>query len=117
MSLPLGPAHLPCAQQNAARRCPPGSTSAPAACGFGSSHSQLVRVTQGSTYLRGVQAASRDTRPDSAQMNHWKPQYACKIVKGRVSCLSSLFVHKVLLWWQFQAAAARLQAQFTKEQF
>ena len=115
MSLPLGPAHLPCAQQNAARRCPPGSTSAPAACGFGSSHSQLVRVTLGTSYLRGVQAASRDTRPDSAQMNHWTPQYACKSLKGRVTSKSSLFVRKVLLWWQVQAAAARLQAHFHHE--
>jgi len=56
MSLPLRPTHLPCAQQNAARRCPPGSTSAPAGCTFGSSHSQLVRVTLGSSYLRGARA-------------------------------------------------------------
>jgi len=56
MSLPLRPTHLPCAQQNAARRCPPGSTSAPAGCSFGSSHSQLVRVTMGSSYLRGARA-------------------------------------------------------------
>lgn len=80
MSLPLGPAHLPCAQQNAARRCPPGSTSTPAACSFGSSHSQLVRVTLGSSYLRGVQAASRDTRPNSAQIASCRTRCACRSV-------------------------------------